>query len=141
MVQAVQKDLVVPSTTRSLKEMRDFVRETLDAASIGDQDRRRIILATDEAVTNIVTHRASDPTASEVAVRMDINEVRIRIVIEDRGEDIDPGPLALPDLEKALRGEGTRCIGIFLIRQAMDEVNYRFKKGFENELEMIRFIV
>ena len=139
MVDVIQRTLSVPSRTRSLKRVRDFVRETLEAAPLDDQGRRFVILGIDEAVTNIVTHRSRGPSVAEITIRIDIDDVRVRVLIEDKGDDVDLGPLALPDLEKTLRGERVRCVGIFLIREVMDEVSYRFKRGFQNELELIKF--
>ena len=139
MVDVVQKTLRVPSVTKSLREVRDFVKDAIRSASLDDQARRHVLLGIDEAVTNIVTYRSNEPVEAEIVIRIDVDRIRVRVVIEDHGDDVDPGPLSLPELEKALRGEGTRCVGIFLIRQVMDEVSYRFKKGFQNELELIKF--
>ncbi len=135
----VHKALEILADTRSLKEVRGFVRAALGAARLDERGRRLMILAIDEAVTNIVAHRAGRPGARDVEIRIDIDDVRVRVVIDDRGEDVDPGPLSLSDLEESLRREANRCVGIFVMRQVMDEVNYRFKKGFENELELIKF--
>lgn len=139
MVEAVKKSMVVPAVTRSLKDVRDFVQDTLLSAPLDEKGRRFVILGIDEAVTNFVTHRAAGPTEADIAIRIDIDDVRVRVVIEDRGVDPDPGPLALPDLEKFLREGRTRCVGTFLICQVMDEVTFRYKKGFQNELELIKF--
>jgi len=139
MVEAVRKSLAVVAHTRSLRDVRDFVRHSLEQANLDDRRRRLVILGIDEVVTNILSHRAARDGEAEIIIHIDIDDVRVRTVIEDRGEDIDPGPLALPDLEKTLRAEANRCVGIFVIRQVMDEVTYRYKKGFQNELELIKF--
>ncbi len=31
-------------------------------------------------------------------------------------------------------------MGIFLLRQIMDEIQYTYRKGFQNDLELVRFI-
>lgn len=139
MVQLVQKTLAVPSRTRSLKEVRDFVEESLRSARLDDRGRRLVIFGIDEAVTNIVAHRTHRPGEAEIVVHIDIDEVRVRCVIEDRGDDGDTERLAFPELALRLRREGTRCVGIFVIRQVMDEVTFRFRKGFQNELELVKF--
>lgn len=139
MVEALQKTLSIPSDTGSLKEVRDFVSETLRLAPLNDRDRLLTILGIDEAVTSFVTHRSAGPTEAEIVVHIDFDEVRVRVIIEDRGDDVDPGPLPFGELEKVLRADPTRYLGLFLLRQAMDEVTYRFKKGFQNELELIKF--
>ena len=139
MVQLVQKTLAVPSHTRSLKEVRDFVEENLRSARLDDRGRRLVIFGIDEAVTNIIAHRTHRPGEAEIVVQIDIDEVRVRVLIEDRGDDHDLDELAFPDLALRLRREGTRCFGVFVIRRVMDEVTYRFKKGFQNEFELIKF--
>ncbi|MCZ6690253.1 MAG: ATP-binding protein [Planctomycetota bacterium] len=139
MVEATTKHLSVHSDTSSLKLVRDFVRKTLEGAPLTERDRRLVILGIDEAVTNVISYRSAHPTSADIGVRIEYDDVRIRVLIEDHGVDLDPGPSDFSELEKALREEETRCIGIFLIRQVMDEVTYRFKRGFQNDLELIRF--
>ncbi len=139
MVQLVQKTLAVASHTRSLKEVRDFVEESLLSARLADRARRLVIFGIDEAVTNTIAHRTHRPGEAEIVVQIDIDETRVRVLIEDRGDDGDLDSLAFPDLALRLRREGIRCVGVFVIRQVMDEVTYRFKKGFQNELELIKF--
>jgi anti-sigma regulatory factor (Ser/Thr protein kinase) len=39
-----------------------------------------------------------------------------------------------------LAREKTYTMGIFLIRQIMDEISYTYRKGFQNELELIKFL-
>ena len=139
MVQLVQKTLAVASHTSSLKEVRDFVEEGLRSARLDDRQRRLVIFGIDEAVTNTIAHRSHRPGEAEIVVQIDIDETRIRVVIEDRGDDGELDALTFPDLALRLRREGTRCVGVFVIRKVMDEVTYRFKKGFQNELELIKF--
>ena len=139
MIETVRKKLSFPSSTQSLKEIREFVRATLQVARLDERGRRFVILGIDEAVTNIVTYRSQGPGEAEIVVSIEIEDTRVRVVIEDRGVDPDLGTLALPAMEKALKTIQTRCVGIFLLRQVVDEVTYRYKKGFQNELELIKF--
>lgn len=139
MVPILERSLTVPSQTRSLKEVRAFVEEVLRGARLSERGQRLMILGIDEAVTNIIRHRSRRPGEAEIAIRVGIDDVRVRVVIEDRGQDADLGTLPAEALERRLRGEAVRCVGIFVIRQVVDEVTYRFKKGFLNELELIKF--
>jgi anti-sigma regulatory factor (Ser/Thr protein kinase) len=43
-------------------------------------------------------------------------------------------------LAERFRQERSFTLGIFLIRQIMDEITYVYRKGFENQLEMICFL-
>ena len=49
-----------------------------------------------------------------------------------------------PDLERELRAhlenERKHQMGIFLMREVMDEVNYTYRKGFQNELTLVKFV-
>jgi len=43
-------------------------------------------------------------------------------------------------MAESLAREKNYTMGIFLIRQIMDEISYVYRKGFQNELELIKFL-
>ena len=50
------------------------------------------------------------------------------------------GGLNDTQMAENLAREKSYTLGIFLIRQIMDEISYVYRKGFQNELELIKFL-
>lgn len=139
MVKEIKREKIrIGSDPEQLQKVREFVFDICSEAGVSDPLAKRIVQATDEAVTNIVHHAQVTDDDGEVEVKVDITNVRLRVMIKDHtngtSRDImeDKGTY----IEEAKRHK----LGIFLIQQIMDEINYTFKKGFQNDLEMIRFL-
>jgi serine/threonine-protein kinase RsbW len=86
-------------------------------------------LAIREAAANAIKHgNGQDPTKL-AEVTFDIDTEAITIRIKDQGTGFDPEGLPDPlSPENILKGTGR---GIFLMRQLMDEVGFRFEEGSE----------
>jgi serine phosphatase RsbU (regulator of sigma subunit)/anti-sigma regulatory factor (Ser/Thr protein kinase) len=94
--------LRVPSSTDSLKLVRDALRIWLAGASMSRLDAHDVVLAVWEACANAIEH-AVDPGGDYVDVRADIFDARVRISVEDTGR-------WLPPAEREDRGLGLRLI-------------------------------
>ena len=77
----------------------------------------------------------------EVTLQIDVDDVRLKVVIDDTLNVFDlNGGLTDAQFSDRIRREQGFTLGIYLIRQVMDEIMYTYKKGFENQLEMIYFL-
>jgi len=101
----------------------------------------KITLAVDEAVANVMEHayEGLEPGDVRVAVRRD--EDRFVVTVTDKGHQFDPGSIASPDMRQHVKMGNRNGLGIFLIRQIMDEINYSYvHKSGHNELRMVKYI-
>ncbi len=136
--QITSKGIEIESSPERLKKVRKFIAGACRDANLSEEVTEHVVQASDEAVTNIVNHARSSDDHGKVEVNIDITPVRLRIIIRDHtnGSSLDfCGEQGAPVEE-----EGRHKLGIFLIQQIMDEIKYTFKKGFQNDLEMIRFL-
>ena len=97
------------------------------------------MLAVDEAVTSIVRHSERTSGNGLCHLTVDVDEVRTRIVIDDSTLDIDLTSLSDDELRNHIAAGRAEEMGIFLIRAIVDEINYTFRKGFQNQLELVKF--
>lgn len=133
-MQITAKQLTVLKGTERLAEARRFMGGILEHSPFSPTDRRLVALAASEALERIVEHARDDGRAKDEAIEMsvDLNDTRIEIVISDQRNDFYREPV---HPEQALKSE----LGLFLIRQIMDEVRYTYRRGFENALVMVKF--
>lgn len=130
---------VIPSETRHLNELRKSVKELWQACNLPVRDGNLVVLAVDEAVSSIVSHARGTDRRGEVRVAVDIDETRFKATIEDTTNHVDHSHLTDAEMRATLDRERTYQLGLFLIREIMDEVTYTFRRGFQNELELVKF--
>lgn len=92
----------------------------------------RIALAVDEAMTNVVRHGYKGNREGLIEIHMAplrqsecLSGTGIRIVIEDRGESVDPATIQPRDLEEVRPGG----LGVHIIREVMDAAEYSCRDG------------
>ncbi|MHC4778585.1 MAG: ATP-binding protein [Planctomycetota bacterium] len=132
------QEITVPNSTASLEQVRKFVFEILEDSPFEDRDRRLLVLAIDEAVTSNILFSEATGRGGTTQVALELTADCMRVRIEDTGVDVDPD--SEERFEEHMRRARQHEMGIFLVRQIMDEIQYIFRKGYQNELELVRFI-
>jgi serine/threonine-protein kinase RsbW len=130
--------LEVPAHLDSLGPVRDFVGSTLAGLGLGDDAAGELLLAVDEAVSNVVMHGGTDGQGVlEVAVLPGTDAVTVRI--RDDARQYDPTGTAAPRLDVSpLDREQAGGFGVELIRRLVDRVGYRVADDGRNELTLVK---
>lgn len=141
MIKTVQKTVGVPSHPRHLSEVRRLVEETLKEAGVPRRTADLLVVAVDEAVSSIVHYAKFKKQETEITLSVDVDDVRFKARIVDATNVFDLDR-ALTDAirPEAIERERDYGLGVFLMRQIFDEILYTYRKGFENELVLIRFL-
>jgi serine/threonine-protein kinase RsbW len=96
-------------------------------------------LVVDEAVTNIVLHGyGGEGGPVELLVARDGDDIVVRI--RDQAPPFDPDGVVAPDLNTALAERQPGGMGVFLMRQMMDEVQFRPLPEGGNELRLVKHL-
>lgn len=135
----------IPGERKYLSEVRDFVREIVDVSSFQEKDRNLICVAVDEAIANIMEHayEGREPGNEEkiiIEMSLELLPDSLIVLINDTGNRFDPTTVSLPDIQEHIKSGKKRGLGIFLMRQIMDEVQYSYKQGVQNELKMVKYV-
>jgi len=141
MTKLIQKTISKPCHPKFLNEVRGLLGESLAEIPISRRDKDLLILAVDEAVSSIVQYARFKGFQSQVTLTVDIDDVRFKATLTDSLNVFEMrGGLNETQMAENLAREKSYSMGIFLIRQIMDEISYTYRKGFQNELELIKFI-
>lgn len=136
--QALEIELL--SNPLELSAVRDRLRRWAAAAGWTDSDAADIVLAVDEALTNVIRHGYGGLPDQRICLKAQIiHDARrgagIQITIRDFGRQVDPASIAGRDLND-LRPGG---LGVHIIRNVMDSAEYSRAEGGGMRLVMTRF--
>ncbi len=116
--------LSVKSTTDNLSRIREFVRDRCTEKSVSSQVIDKIVLAVDEACSNIIKHayRLSPDGDIQLTIRFVHGDCVIELL--DRGVSFDLNAVPSPDMKSYLAQHRVGGLGIHLMRMLMDGVEY-----------------
>lgn len=141
MIHTTRRELDVPLDTRSLAPIRDFVRDVLGESHLGPKTSRAVVIAIDEACTSIILNASEHSAVGNLRLTIDVDPTRVKVHISDTSNEYDlAGEVTRDDLLREFTRSKKNELGTFLIRRVMDEFSYMFKKGFQSEIVMIKFL-
>lgn len=136
----INKELSVKSSTDNLSLIRDFVRETAEGAGLGSEITGKVVLAVDEACTNIIKHAYKYSPEGDITVKIHSDKNKISITIIDNGGQFNPDLVPVPDLRKLQRQRRAGGLGMFLMKKLMDEVRYSNLTDNRNQVELVKYL-
>lgn len=131
--------LVINSELKNLKLARHFISRMLKILKVVPSDENKIVLATDEALSNIVEHAYEFDKGGYIDINVEATSAQFRIHILNGGKDFNLDHVSFKDIATHIKDRKKRGLGIFLMRRIMDEVRYSFKNG-QNQLILIKYL-
>jgi serine/threonine-protein kinase RsbW len=128
------KKLKVKSKTENLSIIRDFINSSAEDAGLKADVIESIILAVDEACTNIIKHAYKSFPDGELIIKTKSTLNRFVISITDFGNSFEPEMIPEPDLQKYYRQRRVGGLGMYLMKTLMDDVKYVSVPGKYNEV-------
>jgi serine/threonine-protein kinase RsbW len=134
MAAAAPWTLTLASDLHLLPLARAFVEAVCQVAGFDDRATHAIVLATDEAVNNVMRHAHQDNPNAQLQIQCYFCPDGIEIRIHDEGAPFDLS--AVPHLNPAELRIGGR--GVFLMRALMDELSCQPRGERGNTLRMVK---
>jgi len=128
------QEIKVKSRTENLSHIRDFISTNARKAGINRETVENIMLAVDEACTNIIKHAYRSLPDGEIIIKIEYNEDKFTVVIIDYGKSFDPGSVPKPDLRKYYNERRVGGLGMYLMKTLMDDVKYTSIPGKYNKV-------
>ena len=108
----------------SLQTFREFITDCCAKYDIPNDTVLDLKLAVDEACTNIITHGYKGMDPGSIILSFRIQPDRILVQITDFGHVFEPVAGPKPDVEAALGDDELGGLGLYLIYQTMDNIDY-----------------
>jgi serine/threonine-protein kinase RsbW len=130
--------LTFPGRYDSLVRIAEYVRQAAQDAGLDGFAVYAVETAVDEACTNIIEHAYQGENIGDIDCSVNITEDGLTITLQDRGLPFDPSMIPQPNLEAPLEERESHGLGLFFMRQMMDEVHFGFEPGKGNTLTMVK---
>jgi anti-sigma regulatory factor (Ser/Thr protein kinase) len=118
----------IPSDINEIPAISRALEILMQAHGFAEDDILDTQLAVEEAITNIIEHGYGE-AGGGITVSCHADPGTIEVQLEDRAVPFDPLTLPEPDLVSEVGDRKIGGLGIFLIRQVMDDIRYRFEEG------------
>ena len=92
-------------------------------------------MAVEEAVTNVIDYAYPNGTEGNIDIAIEADESRIRFILTDSGTEFDPTSVSKADTTLSVNDRPIGGLGVFLVRNLMDSINYERTDG-KNVLRM-----
>lgn len=134
------KELVVKSSTDNLAQVRDFVQSAAQESGFSNDNIGKIVLAVDEACTNIIKHAYKYSPAGEIYIGIKLEKEKFIISIIDEGGHFNPDIIPEPDLQEYYKKRKVGGLGMYLMKKLMDEVKYTNLNANRNQVTLIKYL-
>ena len=129
--------LEMASQARFLAAARAMINNLAQRLGFNEIHCGQISLAVDEALCNIINHGYEKNPDGRIWLNVWTHDGQIpaiRIVIEDRAKQVDPNTIKSRNLEDIRPGG----LGVYIIREVMDEVRYEKREGGGMRVTMVK---
>jgi serine/threonine-protein kinase RsbW len=135
-----EKEILVKSATDNLALIREFTRYAAAESGFSDETIGKIILAVDEACTNIIKHAYKYSPEGNIIISTKFENGKFIISITDEGNHFDPAGIPEPDLLQYYKQKRAGGLGMFLMKKLMDEVKYSTLQGNKNQVILVKYL-
>ena len=136
-----ESTLTVEGIYSNLGKIGAFVEQFTRRIGFDSRSTYAVQMAVDEACSNIIEHGYGGEGKGEIYLQFQQLADGIKVIIQDRGAPFDPDAVPAPNVEAPLEERGEGGLGLFLMRQLMDEVIFEFagdEGGDTNTLILIK---
>ena len=122
------KVMEVEATIANIVVIDEFVAHELEQHGASHKTRQQIKLALEEVLANVASY-AYPEGGGTMKVDLDFSGDTITLVISDSGVPFDPTNAPEPDISLSAEERNIGGLGVFLVQQIMDEMNYERVDG------------
>ena len=138
----VQDDLFLNADLDELRHLRAFVEGFCESQSLDPHLANQLLLVLEEIFTNAVNYgyQANNRADGEIRVSLAIGEIGLTVTFEDNGAAYNPFEEAPePDVDGTVEEREVGGLGVFLIREMMDDVSYQ-RRDTRNHYELVKHL-
>ena len=121
--------LTLKNETSEIGRLVDLLEAFGAQSGLSEDATFKLTLALDEIVANVIRHGFGDDQEHRIEVKVTVDERTVTASVEDDGLEFDPREAPVPDLDLPIEMRTPGGLGMHLVRQTMDSVEYRRDEG------------
>jgi serine/threonine-protein kinase RsbW len=129
--------LTIAGRFDQLERVCQLIAHVASEAGLGEEECGRCQLAVDEACTNIIEHGYGGEDRGTIELTCQVREGELVITVQDHAQQFDPTEVPPPKLNAPLDEIKVGGLGIYLMRQVMDAVEFTYEAG-GNKLVLVK---
>lgn len=125
----MEKSIILANEISEISRLNDFIEEIGNEFSLTQDIVFNLNLVLEEAIVNIINYAYPKEDHEWIFLSAKLHEGSIILVLTDTGKEFDP--TLAPEVDVTLSADEREIggLGIFLIRQIMNEVKYERIEG------------
>lgn len=124
----------ITARPENLKQIRAMMARVTSAAALSEADAGAVILAVDEACSNIIKHCCKDDPTRSIDVTITLDKESLCVTMVDNGESFDIKSIKPRNIEEIKPGG----LGVHIIREVMDVVEYSHTPEGLNQVKLVK---
>ena len=126
-----------PGRYDSLEKIAELVQQAAQELGLDSCAAYAVETAVDEACSNIIEHAYGGENKGKIELTYSIEGNELIITLRDNGKRFNPKRVSSPNLNAPLKNRQAHGLGLFFMRQWMDEIRFERVKGY-NVLTMVK---
>lgn len=120
----MEKSIILTNDISEISKLNEFIEEIGNEFSLAPDVVFNLNLVLEEAVVNIINYAYPKEEHQSIYLSATLHEGSIILVLTDTGVEFDPTMAPEADITLSAEERPIGGLGIFLIRQIMNEVRY-----------------
>lgn len=133
-----KRKITIPAELDYLFHVRSFIEKTGMRNAFSHADIQSIMLAAEEACTNIIRHGYQNIRYGRIQIKAIISKSKFELIIIDQGQTFHPEGAESPDLDHYVETHKVGGLGIMMIKKLMDDIKYKVTRN-GNEFHLIKY--
>ena len=125
----MEKTIILANDIAEISRLAQFVDEVGEEFSLAPDITFNLNLVLEEAVVNVINYAYPKEEHQHIYLSAKLHEDSIVLVLTDTGKEFDPTMAPEADITLSAEDRPIGGLGIFLIRQIMNEVKYERIEG------------
>ncbi|MDA1142263.1 MAG: ATP-binding protein [Planctomycetota bacterium] len=134
--------ICIPATANFMRVVREAIQQAAEDFGFSEDDGAQIVMAVDEASTNVVQHGQSIEPDNQLKLYLRVVFSKDRLIVEliDKAKRFSPLDDRGPTVKEFLASGKTHGIGLYVMHTLVDEIEHDYTEGEGNRLRLVKVL-
>jgi serine/threonine-protein kinase RsbW len=136
----IEMNIVLESDLANLAKAREFIATGARQAGATESDITKIEISCDEWCANIIEHSMGSDVRHTFSIRCEKLNEKFCVTFENQGDRFNPIEQENVDLDDYYCDAKERGLGIYIMKEMMDEIHYEYLDPGVNKLTLVKIL-